>query len=74
VNERPRIVGHNAAAMAPQGPAHPLVLGSRGPVGEPEQAAVDAEPVATVDVVLLRLVAEELKPRTASRRVVTLDA
>src|SRR5680860_491863 len=57
VDERGRVVGHDTSVLAPQRPAHPLVLRSRGPVGKPEEASVDTQPVATVDVVLLRLIA-----------------
>src|SRR5687768_3085452 len=56
VHERGRVVGHDSTTLAPQCPAHPLVLGSRGPVGKSEQTAVDSKPVAAVDVVFLRLI------------------
>ena len=57
VDERGRVVGDHATAPAPEGPAHPLIVGRGWPIGQLEQAAVDPEPVAVVDVVLLRLVA-----------------
>ena len=57
MSPRPAVVGHDSSVLAPQRPTHPLVLRSRGPVGKPEEAAVDTQPVATVGVVLLCLIA-----------------
>lgn len=57
VDERGRVVGDHATAPAPEGPAHPVIVGRSWPIWQLEPPAVDPEPVAVADVVLLRLVA-----------------
>lgn len=68
------VVRNDREVARPQRPADQVVVGGGRPLGEPEDAAIDSEPVTTVGMELLRLVRVSDGSRLRRREVAGLTS
>lgn len=69
-----RRVTHHGLAFTPKRPTYQLIILRCGPLRDAEDPAIHSQPIAVVDVELLRLVAVSQIPRLGSRKVPPLLA
>src|SRR5436190_23038828 len=66
------LMRYHGPTVGPEAPPGKVVVEARHPVSEPEDAAVDAQPVGSADVVSLSLIGVAELPRLRRREVPAL--